>query len=329
MNRREATLNGVKAAAALHEQFGTRGFIESRKRGNVDVFGSILNKNADLLFRPLEGLLGAYLEGPGVLISTNRQLSVQRFTGAHELGHISMNHVPCVDGMEILQDEGLKNSGPAEWEANAFASEFLLPRWLLAHHARLQGWGREDIKSPVAVYQLSLRTGASYQATVHALAKHKIVDVDVQSQLLGIQPKAIKQQLLKDYSPENWHRDVWLITEKDEDGVIEGQPDDLFLLRFNEKSGSGYLWNFERLEEEGFAVLTDDQIDNQSEDIVGSDVLRVVRAQPEKAQRGELRFHHARPWQTETIPQEQFGLRYDLFGKESGLPRSQRGELAA
>lgn len=329
MNRREAILNGVKAATALHEQLGTKLGLGNHERNNIDVFGSILKKGGVLFFRPLQGLLGAYIDGPGVLISTNRRLSVQRFTAAHELGHIAMDHVLSFDGLEILQDDGLRNSDPAEWEANAFAGEFLLPKWLLRHHARCQDWGREDVKSPVIVYQLSLRVGASYQATVHALAKYNIIDASVQSRLLAIQPKSIKQQLLPDYKPVDWHRDIWLITEKDEGGFFEGQPEDLFLLRLNEKSGAGYLWDLEDLKKEGFAILNDGRVDDANGESIGGDVTRIVAAQSAKAQRGELQFRHARPWQTSNIPTTQFSFRYDLYGKEVGLPRSQRPELVA
>ena len=43
-----------------------------------------------VLFRPLEGLLGAYVPTPnsaGMLVTTQRDHHVQRFTAAHELGH--------------------------------------------------------------------------------------------------------------------------------------------------------------------------------------------------------------------------------------------------
>src|SRR6266853_2383698 len=148
MNSREAILNGVKAADALHEELGTKETIQGRHRGSIDVFGSILKRGACLVFRPLDGLLGACIDGQGVIISTNRPLAVQRFTGAHELGHIALKHPLSLDGEEILVGEAVKGTDDIELEANAFAAEFLLPRWLLAYHAKRQGWNSESMRNP-------------------------------------------------------------------------------------------------------------------------------------------------------------------------------------
>src|SRR6266404_1266294 len=160
MSYREAILKGAKAAAALHERLGTRESVETHDRGSVDVFGSILNSGVRLVFRPLDGLLGACVNGRGVIISTKRPLPVQRFTGAHELGHVVLEHPLSLDGEEILAGEMPRTCDETEVEANGFAGEFLLPRWLLAYHAKRQGWNTESMRDPMLVYQLSLRAGA-------------------------------------------------------------------------------------------------------------------------------------------------------------------------
>ena len=49
-----------------------------------------------------------------------------RFTLAHELGHVAMDHTPSVDDASTLR---MRDSGDEqEVEANYFAAEFLLPR---------------------------------------------------------------------------------------------------------------------------------------------------------------------------------------------------------
>jgi len=95
---------GTMAAARLHKQLDLRKQIESRG-GSVDVFGVIQTLDLPLLLRPLEGLLGAYLSdpAPGVLITTERPMSIQRFTAAHELGHFSLRHKPSLDNENILR----------------------------------------------------------------------------------------------------------------------------------------------------------------------------------------------------------------------------------
>src|SRR5438132_1235856 len=104
MNQRDAILEGSKKATRLQELLGTKEAIE-RAGGRVDVFDAVLHQESTLLFRDLRSIIGAYLnEGgaPGILVTTQRPLSVQRFTAAHELGHYFMGHEPTIDGDEIL-----------------------------------------------------------------------------------------------------------------------------------------------------------------------------------------------------------------------------------
>src|SRR5580704_7944833 len=95
---------GTLAAARLHQRLDLRPQIESRG-GNVDVFGAIHTVGLPLILRPLDKLLGAYLSDPepGVLVTTQRPMSIQRFTAAHELGHFSLRHQPSLDDESILR----------------------------------------------------------------------------------------------------------------------------------------------------------------------------------------------------------------------------------
>ena len=53
----------------------------------------------------------------------------QRFTQAHELGHVMLKHVD--EHTVQMRDDRFDNSNPIETEANAFAAELLMPRrWL-------------------------------------------------------------------------------------------------------------------------------------------------------------------------------------------------------
>jgi Zn-dependent peptidase ImmA (M78 family)/predicted secreted protein len=328
MNKRFDILTGAQAAIGLHQRLGTESEL-GITRGPVNVFGALQKSNSVLMFRPLEGLLGACIKTPvsGVLISTQRPLPVQRFTGAHELGHVAMEHSTSLDGEEIL--DGCKSLNSMEIQANAFAAEFLVPRWLLTIHAKAQGWNRDSLRNPDVVYQLSLRLGVSYDATTLALKNHNIVDQSTLSKLRSTQPRAIKMRLLTGYTPVNWHRDVWVLTEKDEGAVIEGQPDDLFLFRLNEKPGAGYLWNTEELKKQHLTIVKDVRIDTEPEDAVGSDVQREVTATVADPKIGEVEIALKRPWQKLGTPAGALHVRYDFRGKERGLPRASRIHLEA
>jgi Zn-dependent peptidase ImmA (M78 family)/predicted secreted protein len=329
MNVRDAILRGAMSAARLHKKLDIQPKVEAG-RCPVDVFGSIVDTKTMILFRPLDGLLGACLTAParGIIISTNRPLSVQRFTGAHELGHVTMQHQASLDGEEIL---GVTSAlqDVKEVEANAFASEFLAPSWLISFHAMLQGWNRLSLQDPTIVYQLSLRLGISYLAACIALLTHKLIDRGTELQLKSITPKSIKQKLLRGYSPPNYFRDVWVMTARDEGCSFEGQKDDIFVFRLREKSSAGYLWSIEDITKNGFAIAIDNREIPNDNDLIGGHVERIIVAQSQQDNTGELLLSHRRPWQASQPALEDLRLLYDLRGKQQpGYARSFRNQLA-
>src|SRR3954451_2360519 len=250
------------AAARLHLRFDLRKQIESRG-GNVDVFRAIYALDLPLLLRPLQGLLGAYLSEPAprVLVTTQRPMSIQRFTAAHELGHFSLRHQPSLDDESILRRmpmAGEATSELQEVEADAFAVEFMMPRWLIQWHAQRQGWTVADFRRPNRVYQLSLRIGASYEATCWTLVRHRPIAPAAARELLDTEPRELKAGLLESYRPKDYRGDVWLLTERDAGTRIDGSRNDLFVLRVEEHSGGGYLWDIDQLKESGFGIVRDE-----------------------------------------------------------------------
>jgi Zn-dependent peptidase ImmA (M78 family) len=317
---RAAILTGAKAAHTLHRDLGIREQVERSAGGRVDVFGAIAKLGATLMFQPLDKLLGAYLPGEevGVLITTKRALPVQRFTGAHELGHLYMRHQPSLDDDNILRRSPFSASGRhsrQEREADAFASMFLTPAWLLALNLERQGWTARDLGDPANVYQASLRLGTSYQATCYALERHKVIGREQRARLIDVEPKEIKQGLLTGYEPPDWRSDVWLLTERDQGVLIEGGRNDLFVVRLRENSGAGYLWNFDQMRDAGFALVHDDREENKPE-TVGGVLTRKVTARSEDRVQGQVVLQEARPWVTDA-PLHELLLRYDLRGPES------------
>ena len=150
VDNRAAILTGAKAAHTLHRDLGVQELLQRSGGGRVDVFGAIAKLGATLMFRRLDKLLGAYVpaEESGILITTERTLPVQRFTGAHELGHLYMKHEPSFDDEGILGRAPFAASsrlGRQEREADAFASMFLAPMWLLALIVQRQKWTAESL----------------------------------------------------------------------------------------------------------------------------------------------------------------------------------------
>ena len=331
-SRRDAILEGTRASAKIHRKFDLRHQIEKRT-SSIDVFGTIVKQKIPLVFRPLEGLLGAFVArpAPGIIVTTKRQLSVQRFTGAHELGHAEMGHQASLDDESMLtrSESPSWNYNPLEVAANAFATGFLLPKWLLILQCGRHRWTRRALSRADVVYQLSLRTGTSYQATCLALLRHKLIDETQFGGLRQIEVKQLKQDLLGGYQLENWYPDVWILTEADEESMIEGDSRDAFVLRLRENSGAGYLWNIDDLKNAGFLLFRDERLIPDAEDDVGGEVERVVGARPGHSGVGHIDLTQTHPWQISGSALNHFSFTFDLRGKESGRPRAERPLVAA
>ncbi len=327
-------MGAVHAAAQLHSQYESEQ-LSDRGEGRVDVFQMLVDREIPLLFRPLRGLLGAFINDPlpGVIITTQRPLAVQRFTAAHELGHALLGHQPSLDDESILRRSPFTdrpNYDLQEVQADAFASELLIPRWLLAKHVTRQGWQASDLSRPEVIYQLSLRMGVSYRAICYALQHHRVINYATCQKLVAIPPRQIKARLAEGVEPETWHGDIWVITERDEGMLLEGSRSDLVVLRLVEHSGSGYLWRFNELEAAGLKVLEDRRVTLQQGDQIGGVVDRRVTAQPVPEARGIARLTEVRPWLPTSEPLNSIHLRVDLSGPiGAGLLAAERRRLLA
>jgi|688.fasta_scaffold24079_3 Zn-dependent peptidase ImmA (M78 family) len=337
MAQRSEILTAIAAANQLHDVFEcqTR---TAKGQGRIDVFEMLVEKDIPVLFRPLNNLLGAYVDDPGqgVMITTQRPLPVQRFTAAHELGHAVLGHEASYDEEEVLTRAlfyGDDRFDSREIQANAFAMELLTPRWLIAQHMRRQGWLPKDLKEPQKVYQLSLRMGSSYAATVYALKSYKVLDTLGVKVLLEYSPKEIKQQLAKELEPKNWYGDIWMITERDQGLSIEGSRSDFVIIDLEEHAASGYLWQFDKLAEAGLAIRRDQRV-NPHDNEIGGVVQRIVTAEAaesHKGAKGHLNLQEVRPWNPEGSPLNSVRLDVDFSGPvRSGLhPRQIERDLAA
>ncbi|WP_020476069.1 ImmA/IrrE family metallo-endopeptidase [Zavarzinella formosa] len=286
------------------------------------------------MFRPLKNLLGAYIDDPGqgVMVTTQRQLPVQRFTAAHELGHAALGHEASFDEEDVLTralfDEGSRFD-TREIQANAFATALLTPQWLIVQHMQRQGWARKELADPVVVYQLSLRMGSSFAATCYALLDCKGIDRPTCDKLMEANKKkrAIKQSLAKPYTPGNWYGDVWLVTERDNGMVLEGSHSDLVVVKVREHASSGYMWQFGELAEAGLAIREDGR-ESEGSQHIGGVVFRTVIAEADGGASGHVCLRELRPWQAAGTPLNSMELHVDLSGPVSaGLLSVQREAL--
>lgn len=327
MSQRNAILNGAQRAAELHAEMGIRRDLGFGDRP-VDVIDVVHQLGLMLLFRPLTSLLGAYLPSVGaggILVTTQRDLHVQRFTAAHELGHHVLQHsAPSLDA-----DVGYVGRGEAngydlqELEADSFAAEFLLPTWLIVAHAKRRQWGKSDLRKSDIVYQLSLRLGVSYSATCWALYSNKLIDFATVRALTKTQPKECKQRALPGHTPPSWARkDVWVLSKHDQGAEILGNPDDVLVLSLEEHVNAGYVWDIAPLASAGFQITQDERIDGGS-NLIGGSVIRKVVA--EGAVERHVCIEEKRPWAPSNELRSLFEIDVAMVGHEiEGLPRSAR-----
>jgi Zn-dependent peptidase ImmA (M78 family)/predicted secreted protein len=325
MTRRDAILNGTARAAELHAQLGLRKQLRDGDRP-LDVFAVVRELGVVVLFRKLDSLLGAYIPGattPGMLLTTQRNLHIQRFTAAHELGHHALGH----KAVSLDKDVGFVGRGESsghesqELEADAFASAFLLPDWLLVAHARRHHWGKHELTNPDIVYQLSLRLGASYAATCWALAD-QIIDRSTAERLAATAPKKSKQRAIPGVQLENWHPDVWELSLHDRGVHLLGNPDDLLVLDLEEHVASGYTWDTSAVATAGLKIEKDERREGNDEAIGAPVTRRLVVQGPAQ---GRLRLEEKRPWDSRQQSLNSFELDLSLLGPEAeGLPRAAR-----
>jgi Zn-dependent peptidase ImmA (M78 family) len=331
---RDAVLEGTLEAAQIHAD-SVHDQTPGGSLSAVDVFKVIDNHQIDLMFQKLGGLLGAYLrfERPGILVTTERSLAIQRFTAAHELGHAVLKHNASVDDDSILTRTpfGSKHYDPREVAADTFAAMFLMPEFLINAIAERQKWDYDAIRQPDVIYQMSLRLGVSYEALSRTLVKHGYLQGHESSTLLKVPVKRLKQSLLGPaVVPSDWKCNVWLLTEKDEHTSITAEPKDLFVVKLREMSGAGYLWNIYQVIEAGFQVVAD-QRETYPGDGIGGDVERVLTTQAAHSRPGLFTVEQNRPWDPGDVAAE-FDFRLEIKTTELGLlpdSVSRRRALAA
>lgn len=322
MNVREAKLRGIRGASEVLSKLK---LYEKIKDGcqQVDVFSCISELGIPVLCRPLKGLLGAYIRAggsDGILVTSERRPHIQRYTAAHELGHYWLKHSQSFD---TETDIRLARMGAAqvalqEIEAEAFASELLLPKQLLVSVLRRKKWSKSDVKKPENIYQLSLRVGASYEATWRALEEHKILSRSDTHIFESTPPRQLKKALLSGIQLQHSWADVYHLDETDSGTSLIASPEDTILIDLEEHVGSGYVWT-----DVAKSLLPIQKLGDQRTDIANSQAI----GSPKRRQQFfigegevELRLEEKRPWDTEAPPSSGFKVSIHFMKSELGLP---------
>lgn len=327
-----ARLDAVAAAKQVHRDLDLERRV-TEGAGVVDVFEAIGELDIPLLFKPLTSALGLCLPAPlrGIMVTTKRGLHIQRFTAAHELGHVVLEHRGSVD-REILERGPLTPAGGRDLQeiaADAFAAEFVLPRWLYRHHIRTQGWTvARHLRNPDIVYQLSLRMAASYEATCWGLLSHQILPQGEVDALRKAQVAKLKASLGGEFRPGTSWSDVWRLTKRDNGARLVGNPDDLLRIELEETPGSGHQWQIDDLRRAGYAVLSDESNFSRDPLHYSASTVRTLIARPPETGVGAVTLSESQVWAPADATDPTFALALSLHGpEEGGLSRADRRRL--
>jgi Zn-dependent peptidase ImmA (M78 family) len=301
VDRQQLVVMGMGAAHKAHQEFGINPAVR------VDVFRVLRNVGAYVFFRPLRSIYGAYLPTgtklPGLLINSNLPLSVQRFTAAHEFGHMYLKHktISLEQSVGFVPEErsGLDND---EIVAETFGAFFLMPKPLVVGSMRELGVQPGQI-SPSAAYLLSLRMGTSYKATVNQLQTLKLLRAAQANELREHAPKEIKEEL-NDAKSVGRH-DVWLIDESWNGKDIFPAIQDTIRVRLEETPTSGFTWLLAE-QATGMELLPKEYRDKpeEKEAIGGPRIHEFVGSLGEDAKESQLVLRKARAWEPEKAASE-------------------------
>ncbi|OMI16988.1 ImmA/IrrE family metallo-endopeptidase [Leptospira weilii] len=317
-DKRQEILRATSEAARLKNQFPLG------KRTSFDIIGATETLGIPFFFKPLSGLWGAALtidDKKGILITSKLPLSIQRFTLAHELGHLLLGHKLSLD--ESLDDNIYKSTKfitqIQERAANTFASEILISKPNIANTFKKQGWEKDLLKDPNTVYQLSLRLGVSYEATCNGLTSLDLIDEAKKKELLKHKVKEIKYSFLTENTLDNSWSNVWTLSTNDSNTIIEASPEDVFILNIEENSTAGYLWEMDNTLEDKIKIFSNNnRLDEKAS--YGSKTMRSIQFTINKEGIHRIYFDHKRPWSGET--DSYIEINVNNYGKEvDGLAR--------
>jgi Zn-dependent peptidase ImmA (M78 family) len=339
MIRRDAALRVARLAGEIFESSGTRSRVENGYT-RVDPIAIAESEGIDVMARPLEKLLGAFLreEKVGILLNNQRPTGMFHMTCAHELGHFYLGHLSATD--EHLDYRA--DASDAELEADQFAYTLMAPLWLVARVLKAQGWGWNSMRDPSTLYQLSLRLGLSFSATLWSLVRLKKLDGAAAKILVKLQPAEIKLALVPHGAVLEANQDVWRVGPRDKDFILEPRPNDHIVMDLPSHAAAGYLWSVNEAEGEGYTLkpLT---INNSRDTVAtsGSDLLiggaPMVRYQLKFTPTNEaavpiapvkVAFQETQPWRpTDPEGPTEFSLQTKFEVVKRGLSTGSRERL--
>lgn len=180
----------VSTPVAVEDLLKSIGF----NRPPIDVYSIAVKMGISVKFSVLTNLAGALIHKdekvvPGILLNSNQPENRIRFSLAHEVAHFCLGHYPdqtfAVSSIE-------KNNEENEREADNFASELLMPDFLLKQD--LKEIRHKEI-TEIEIFKLSDKYLVSYQAMLYKLYKQNHISKSVYEKFKNLKVTDIKESL--------------------------------------------------------------------------------------------------------------------------------------
>lgn len=232
----------TKRANRILHQLKIRDYLFDTNRLRIDPIRVSGELGVPVVLKEMEKLLGAYVHidnKAGILLNYDRPFGLVTMTCAHELGHFAMQHNSNLDiDVEYDSDASIQ-----ERQADAFAYSLLLPNWLLKRAMEAEGVKREQLNVR-SIYQLSLRLGLSYTATIWLLHRKKILSTSIAADWSNVQPKNIKQSIRENLKLSGCDdiSDIWVISKNYNNYVVEPKLGDTLIVELESHPASGMKW---------------------------------------------------------------------------------------
>lgn len=163
----------------------------------VPIFAIIARLGIEVRFTALETLAGATIRGDdvhpdGVLINSDQPSERQRYSAAHELGHLALKHEPTTAQNTIISPLG-RSGDVCEIHADQFSAELLTPTEALLASATEERERDGDLQDQV--YRLASKFMVSFQAMTTRLAKLDVLTPQEADSLSKCRPTDIAKRL--------------------------------------------------------------------------------------------------------------------------------------
>jgi IrrE N-terminal-like domain len=221
MNRRQVAMDATATALRLRRKLGYQ------INESISPIDAAEKLGIDVRFVDLPSMEGMYVSGgaSAILLSALRPPGRIHFTCAHEIGHHAHGHGDQFDEL-VQEQQQSRKSDTKEYQADTFASYFLMPRTAVEHGLHIRSLTYAEL-IPTTTYALANWLGVGYATLVHHLFYGlSAISTDKWSELNAVQPKQIRERLINSKSPGG----LWIVDHHWKGRAVDVEVGDTILV---------------------------------------------------------------------------------------------------